>query len=66
MLKRLWQRKVSASATWSPAVGKATLRHPISPLTLCVHKRCVWHVDNHVDERPIPRRTTAPYTLPIL
>ena len=34
------------------------------PLTLGVHKRCAWRVDNHVDKRPMPCRTTAPHRLP--
>jgi hypothetical protein len=33
-------------------------------LFLPVHKRCAWPVGNHVDERVIPGRTTAPRSLP--
>ena len=36
----------------------------IAGLTIGVHKSCAWFVDNHVDEQPIPCRTTAPHTLP--
>ncbi len=36
----------------------------LEPPALSVHKRCVWFVDNHVDEQPIPCRITAPHTLP--
>jgi len=31
------------------AVGKAVMKQGIAIPTYDVHKRCVWHVDNHVD-----------------
>ena len=44
--------------------GMGTARQDIASLTIDVHKSCAWFVDNHVDEQPIPCRTTAPHTLP--
>ena len=62
--KRRAQTDFSPSPTYISAKEKATGGQDIGSSTLPVHKRCAWHVDNHVDERPIPCRTTTPHTLP--
>jgi len=48
----------------SSAKGKGTAVEDICTVDLNVHKRCVWFVDNHVDERPKLCRITAPHWLP--
>ncbi len=41
--------------------GKGGEHEPVTTDSFGVHKTCARLVDNHVDERPIPRRDSTPY-----